>query len=80
MTRLVHQNGHQGYQVYRQPIPLRELSIENLKDGEVKIGSFRSAFGNGQTGKYLTFWLVFDFRLTVNFIVSMSSSHPSCNV
>ncbi|XP_011416553.3 rho guanine nucleotide exchange factor 3 isoform X1 [Magallana gigas] len=50
-TRLVTQNGHQGYQVYRQPIPVEELVVEDLKDGEVKVGSFRSAFGSGQTAK-----------------------------
>lgn len=50
-TRLVNQNGHQGYQVYRQPIPVEELVVEDLKDGEVKVGSFRSAFGSGQTGE-----------------------------
>lgn len=50
-TRLVTQNGHQGYQVYRQPIPVEELVVEDLKDGEVKVGSFRSAFGSGQTGE-----------------------------
>lgn len=52
VTRLVNQNGHQGYQVYRQPIPVEDLVVEDLKDGEVKVGSFRSAFGSGQTGEW----------------------------
>ncbi|XP_078728446.1 rho guanine nucleotide exchange factor 3 isoform X1 [Lampetra fluviatilis] len=35
------------YQVYRQPIPLRDLRLEDLQDGEVKMGgSFRGAFSN----------------------------------
>ncbi|XP_062610643.1 rho guanine nucleotide exchange factor 3-like isoform X2 [Saccostrea cucullata] len=51
VTRLVTTNGHQGYQVYRQPIPVEDLVLEDLKDGEVKVGSFRSAFGSGQTVK-----------------------------
>ncbi|XP_056000750.1 rho guanine nucleotide exchange factor 3-like isoform X2 [Ostrea edulis] len=51
VTRLVNNNGHQGYQVYRQPIPVEDLIVEDLKDGEVKVGSFRSAFGSGQTAK-----------------------------
>ncbi|KAK3102282.1 hypothetical protein FSP39_010188 [Pinctada imbricata] len=51
VTRLVQHGGHQNYQIYRQPIPLRELKLENLKDGEVKVGSFRGAFGNNQTAK-----------------------------
>uniref|UniRef100_A0A0B6ZV76 PH domain-containing protein n=1 Tax=Arion vulgaris TaxID=1028688 RepID=A0A0B6ZV76_9EUPU len=42
------------YQIYRQPIPATELVVEDLPDGEVKMGSFRSAFGQGgQTAKNL---------------------------
>ncbi|XP_069142127.1 rho guanine nucleotide exchange factor 3-like [Argopecten irradians] len=51
VTRMVNHNGHQGFQVYRQPIPVDELILTDLKDGEVKMGSFRSAFGSGQTSK-----------------------------
>ncbi|KAH9510215.1 Rho guanine nucleotide exchange factor 3 [Bulinus truncatus] len=48
------QSGKQMYQVYRQPIPTAELLVEDLPDGEVKLGSFRNAFGQGgQTGKNL---------------------------
>lgn len=41
----------QGPQVYRQPIPVTHLVVEDLPDGEIKIGSFRNAFGPGQTGE-----------------------------
>jgi hypothetical protein len=51
VTRLSSQSGQQTFQVYRQPIPIDQLVITDLKDGEVKMGSFRSAFGSGQTGK-----------------------------
>lgn len=53
LTRLVTQNSHQCFQVYRDPIPISELVVEDLKDGEVKMGSFRSAFGSSQTSKNL---------------------------
>lgn len=53
LTRLVSHNGQQGFQVYRDPIPVTELVIEDLKDGEVKMGSFRSAFGSSQTSRNL---------------------------
>ncbi|XP_033744591.1 rho guanine nucleotide exchange factor 3-like isoform X2 [Pecten maximus] len=51
VTRMVNHGGHQGFQVYRQPIPVDELVLTDLKDGEIKMGSFRSAFGSGQTTK-----------------------------
>lgn len=51
VTRLNSQSGQQTFQVYRQPIPVDQLVVTDLKDGEVKMGSFRSAFGSGQTGK-----------------------------
>lgn len=38
------------YQVYRQPIPVEELVLEDL-DGQTKMGSFKSAFSQGQQGK-----------------------------
>ncbi|KAK7474723.1 hypothetical protein BaRGS_00034016 [Batillaria attramentaria] len=41
----------QGLQVYRQPIPVSQLVVEDLPDGEIRIGSFRSAFGQGQTAR-----------------------------
>ncbi|OWF55587.1 neuroepithelial cell-transforming gene 1 protein-like isoform X2 [Mizuhopecten yessoensis] len=51
VTRTVNQGGHQCFQVYRQPIPIEELILTDLKDGEVKMGSFRKTFGSGQTTK-----------------------------
>lgn len=52
VTRPTTQGGRRTFQVYRQPIPASELVVEDLPDGEVKLGSFRSAFGQGgQTGK-----------------------------
>ncbi|VDI75893.1 Hypothetical predicted protein [Mytilus galloprovincialis] len=51
VTRLNSQSGQQTFQVYRQPIPVDQLVVTDLKDGEVKMGSFRSAFGSGQTVK-----------------------------
>ncbi|XP_060555151.1 rho guanine nucleotide exchange factor 3-like isoform X2 [Ruditapes philippinarum] len=53
VTRLVTHNGQQGFQVYRDPIPVSQLVVEDLKDGEVKMGSFRSAFGSSQTSRNL---------------------------
>ncbi|CAG5136263.1 unnamed protein product, partial [Candidula unifasciata] len=47
VSRSISQDGKQMYQVYRQPIPVAELIVEDLPDGEVKLGSFRSAFGQG---------------------------------
>ncbi|GAB1611354.1 neuroepithelial cell-transforming gene 1 protein-like isoform X1, partial [Argonauta hians] len=51
VTRPVSNNNHTGYQVYRQPIPVSMLIIEDLKDNEIRMGSFRNAFGQGQTAK-----------------------------
>lgn len=50
VTRPTSQNGRQCFQVYRQPIPIEDLVVEDLKDGEVKMGSFRSNFGKGTAG------------------------------
>lgn len=37
--------------MYRQPIPVQELLLEDLQDGDVKMGgSFRGAFGNSDKG------------------------------
>ena len=45
----------QGQQVYRQPIPVSQLVVEDLADGEARMGSFRSAFGQGSTGMFTSF-------------------------
>lgn len=51
LTRPVTRNERQSYQVYRQPIPVQELLLEDLQDGDVKMGgSFRGAFGNSDKG------------------------------
>lgn len=45
LTRLVTHNDQLEFQVYRQPIPLPELVLEDLPDGEVRLGgSIRGAF------------------------------------
>ncbi|XP_044162659.1 rho guanine nucleotide exchange factor 3-like [Bufo gargarizans] len=45
LTRLVTHNDQLEFQVYRQPIPLPELVLEDLCDGEVRVGgSIRGAF------------------------------------
>lgn len=51
LTRPVTRNERQAFQVYRQPIPVQELLLEDLQDGDVKMGgSFRGAFGNSDKG------------------------------
>ncbi|XP_073397385.1 rho guanine nucleotide exchange factor 3-like [Dendrobates tinctorius] len=45
LTRLVTNNDQLEFQVYRQPIPLPELVLEDLPDGEARVsGSIRGAF------------------------------------
>ncbi|XP_063791595.1 rho guanine nucleotide exchange factor 3-like isoform X2 [Pseudophryne corroboree] len=45
LTRPVTHNDQLQFQVYRQPIPLPELVLEDLTDGEVRVGgSIRGAF------------------------------------
>nr|KAF6388051.1 neuroepithelial cell transforming 1 [Myotis myotis] len=45
---LKNKNGH----VYRQPIPVQELVLEDLQDGDVRMGgSFRGAFSNSDKAK-----------------------------
>lgn len=52
LTRPVTRNERQSYQVYRQPIPVQELVLEDLQDGDVRMGgSFRGAFGNSDKGE-----------------------------
>uniref|UniRef100_T1IVC1 DH domain-containing protein n=1 Tax=Strigamia maritima TaxID=126957 RepID=T1IVC1_STRMM len=52
LTRPVTRNDRgRLYQVYRQPMPSEEIIIEDIKDGEVKMGSFRSAFSHNQSIK-----------------------------
>ncbi|KAM3608677.1 uncharacterized protein V6R79_002830 [Siganus canaliculatus] len=53
LTRPVTRNERSCFQVYRQPIPVRDLALEDLQDGEVRMGgsSFRGAFTNGEKAK-----------------------------
>ncbi|XP_046561147.1 LOW QUALITY PROTEIN: neuroepithelial cell-transforming gene 1 protein-like [Haliotis rubra] len=48
-TRVTNQYGSRMYQVYRQPIPVEDLVVEDLMETEIKMGSFRSAFSQSQT-------------------------------
>ncbi|CAN9512605.1 unnamed protein product [Ophioblennius macclurei] len=41
-----------SYQLCRQPIPIRQLDLEDLSDGEMRVGgSIRGAFGNNERTK-----------------------------
>lgn len=52
LTRPVTRNERSCFQVYRQPIPVRDLALEDLQDGEIRMGgSFRGAFTNGEKAK-----------------------------
>ncbi|XP_036375997.1 neuroepithelial cell-transforming gene 1 protein-like [Megalops cyprinoides] len=52
LTRPVTRGDRHCYQVYRQPIPVQDLLLEDLVDGEVRMGgSFRGAFSNGEKAK-----------------------------
>lgn len=64
LTRPVTRNERHCYQVYRQPIPVQDLVLEDLQDGDVRMGgSFRGAFSNADKGE-----------AEVTIIVSSSSS------
>nr|XP_049578380.1 neuroepithelial cell-transforming gene 1 protein isoform X1 [Syngnathus scovelli] len=52
LTRPVTRNERSLFQVYRQPIPVRDLALEDLQDGEVRMGgSFRGAFASADKAK-----------------------------
>lgn len=52
LTRPVTRNEMSCFQVYRQPIPVRDLALEDLQDGEIRMGgSFRGAFVAGEKAK-----------------------------
>ncbi|KAK2488592.1 hypothetical protein MC885_018011 [Smutsia gigantea] len=52
LTRPVTRNERHSYQVYRQPIPTQDLVLEDLQDGDVRMGGpFRGAFGNSDKAK-----------------------------
>ncbi|KAM4651256.1 rho guanine nucleotide exchange factor 3 isoform 2-T2 [Discoglossus pictus] len=49
ITRTISQNDKLHYQLYRQPIPVKDLILEDLQDGEVRLGgSLRGAFSNNE--------------------------------
>ncbi|XP_076787416.1 rho guanine nucleotide exchange factor 3 isoform X4 [Arvicanthis niloticus] len=49
ITRAVTHNEQLCYQLYRQPIPVKDLTLEDLQDGEVRLGgSLRGAFSNNE--------------------------------
>ncbi|XP_030587569.1 neuroepithelial cell-transforming gene 1 protein-like [Archocentrus centrarchus] len=52
LTRPATRNERSCFQVYRQPIPVQDLALEDLQDGEIRMGgSFRGAFTNGEKAK-----------------------------
>ncbi|KAL7843223.1 hypothetical protein AOLI_G00247350 [Acnodon oligacanthus] len=52
ITRAVTHNEQLWYQLYRQPIPVRDLEWEDLQDGEIRLGgSIRGAFSNTERTK-----------------------------
>lgn len=52
LTRHVTRNERQCFQVYRQPIPVQHLVLDDLQDGDVRMGgSFRGAFANADKGE-----------------------------
>uniref|UniRef100_A0A8C5ST15 Rho guanine nucleotide exchange factor 3 n=1 Tax=Laticauda laticaudata TaxID=8630 RepID=A0A8C5ST15_LATLA len=49
ITRAIFHNEQLCYQMYRQPIPVKDLTLEDLQDGEVRLGgSIRGAFSNNE--------------------------------
>ncbi|KAJ7316865.1 hypothetical protein JRQ81_003027 [Phrynocephalus forsythii] len=49
ITRAVTHNEQLYYQLYRQPIPVKDLVLDDLQDGEVRLGgSIRGAFSNNE--------------------------------
>ncbi|CAH1265605.1 ARHGEF3 [Branchiostoma lanceolatum] len=54
LTRPATRNDQLCYQVYRQPLPLADLVVEDLSDGEVRMGgSFRGALMTRDGGKHV---------------------------
>ncbi|XP_066527864.1 rho guanine nucleotide exchange factor 3 isoform X2 [Hoplias malabaricus] len=52
ITRAITHNEQLWYQLYRQPIPVRDLEWEDLQDGEIRLGgSIRGAFSNTERTK-----------------------------
>ncbi|XP_037388361.1 rho guanine nucleotide exchange factor 3 isoform X2 [Pygocentrus nattereri] len=52
ITRAITHSEQLWYQLYRQPIPVRDLEWEDLHDGEIRLGgSIRGAFSNTERTK-----------------------------
>ncbi|XP_026876074.1 neuroepithelial cell-transforming gene 1 protein isoform X2 [Electrophorus electricus] len=52
LTRPVTRNERPCFQVYRQPIPVQDLVVDDLQDGDVRMGgSFRGAFSTADRAK-----------------------------
>lgn len=52
ITRAITLSEQLRYQLYRQPIPVRQLEWEDLQDGEIRLGgSIRGAFSNNERTK-----------------------------
>ncbi|KAJ8404111.1 hypothetical protein AAFF_G00344610 [Aldrovandia affinis] len=52
ITRAVTHSEQLCYQLYRQPLPVRDLEWEDLQDGEIRLGgSIRGAFSNNERTK-----------------------------
>lgn len=76
LTRPVTRNERQCFQVYRQPIPVEDLVLEDLQDGDVRMGgSFRGAFSNADKGTGLcpTSKQFPTFKTGISFISSVSN-------
>ncbi|XP_043934627.1 rho guanine nucleotide exchange factor 3 isoform X2 [Protopterus annectens] len=59
MTRTITQSDQLYYQLHQQPVPIKDLVLEDLQDGEVRLGgSIRGAFSNNERTKNF-------FRVTV---------------
>lgn len=56
--------------MYRQPIPVKDLMLEDLQDGEVRLGgSIRGAFSNNERSKnQLDYFDVCQIMIFQNFI------------
>lgn len=58
ITRAITHNEQLCYQLYRQPIPVMDLVLEDLQDGEVRLGgSIRGAFSNNERSMKTSFVL-----------------------
>lgn len=54
ITRTITHSEQLHYQLYHQPIPVRELQWEDLQDGVIRLGgSIRGAFSNNERSECL---------------------------